>query len=213
MTVRPAPVALALLLVSAAGGPPVSAATSASALASADRTLVDKAAAYLQALKTAQARFSQTDPRGAVTTGTFSLERPGKARFAYDAPTDLTVVADGLNVDVYDGKLKTYDQYPLRQTPLAVLLGSEVRFDKAAVVVGVSHDKGGFTVEVRDAKKQAQGKLSLRFSTGPMALTGWTVLDAQGGKTTVVLTGLRSGVPLASDLFVLRDPNPHTIKP
>ncbi|MFV4677451.1 outer membrane lipoprotein carrier protein LolA, partial [Mycobacterium tuberculosis] len=73
-------------------------------MSAADAALVDKAAAYLQGLKSAQARFSQTDPRGMVTTGTFSLQRPGKARFAYDAPTDLTVVADGVNVNVLDGK-------------------------------------------------------------------------------------------------------------
>ena len=75
--------ALCLTLLSVFGTTslPVAAATSAPPT---DMALVDKAAAYLQGLRSAEAKFSQTDPRGAVTTGTFSLQRPGKARFAYD---------------------------------------------------------------------------------------------------------------------------------
>lgn len=204
--------ALCLTLLSVFGTTslPVAAATSAPPT---DMAVVAKAAAYLQELRSAEAKFSQTDPRGAVTTGTFSLQRPGKARFAYDPPADLTVVADGVNVDISDGKLKTFDQYPERQTPLALLLGSEVRFDKSVVIAAVSRDKAGFTITVRDAKKQAQGELSLSFSTAPMSLTGWSVLDPQGGKTTVVLSDLKSGVSLAPSLFVLHDPHPRAIKP
>lgn len=182
-------------------------------VSAADAALVDKAAAYLQGLKSAQARFSQTDPRGMVTTGTFSLQRPGKARFAYDAPTDLTVVADGVNVNVLDGKLKTFDQYPLKQTPLSLLLGNEVRFDRAAVVTQVTREGAGFTITVRDAKRQAEGRLALNFSAAPMALSGWTVTDAQGMRTTVRLSGLKAGVALDGGLFVLRDPHPHAFRP
>jgi len=213
MPFRSSALVLTLLISTATGAFSGVIAKPAPVTSTSDRRLVDRAVAYLQGLKSAEARFSQTDPRGVVTSGTFSLERPGRARFAYDAPADLTVVADGLNVDVYDGKLKTFDQYPLKQTPLAVLLGADVRFDKAATVVGVSRDKAGFTVAVRDATNKAQGQLLLRFSMAPLALTGWTLLDSQGGKTTVVLTNLRSGLALAQGLFVLRDPHPHTIKP
>jgi len=182
-------------------------------LSAADKSLVDQAALYLQGLKSAQARFSQTDPRGSVSNGTFSLQRPGKARFAYDPPAELTVVSDGVNVNVYDGKLKTFDKYPLKQTPLALLLADAVKFDKAVAVTGVTREKTGFTVTLRDAAKQAEGRLSLSFSTGPVSLIGWQVIDAQGQKTVVRLSGLKTGVPLGAELFVLKDPHPHTFKP
>lgn len=211
LAVLAASVALAAASPAAAAKP---ATPPPAALSKADKALMDQAAAYLNGLKSAQARFSQTDPRGAVTGGTFYLQRPGKARFAYDAPTDLTVVADGVNVNVYDGKLKTFDQYPVKQTPLTMLLGTNVKFDQAVVVTGVERTKDGFTVSIKDKKKQADGRLDLNFSTGPMALTGWTVLDAQGLRTTVRLSGLKTGVALDSGLFVLRDPRPaHTFKP
>lgn len=182
----------------------------AAVLSPADKALVDQAASYMQGLKSVQARFNQTDPRGAVTNGTFSLQRPGKARFAYDAPTDLTVVSDGTAVSVYDGRLKTFDKYPLKSTPIAMLLGDQVKFDKAAVITAVARDKTGFIVTVRDAGKQAEGQLSLNFSTAPVALTGWIVIDAQGQKTQVRLSGLKNAA-LAPDLFVLKDPHPPRV--
>ena len=185
----------------------------ASAAPTSDKALVDKAATYLQGLKSAQASFSQTDPHGAVTSGTFSLQRPGKARFAYDPPTGLTVVADGVDVDVYDAKLKTFNQYPLKQTPLALLLASDVHFDKTAVAASVSRERGGFSITLRDAAKKTQGQLTLKFMETPFALAGWTVVDPQGGKTVVTLSNLKSGVALAADLFELRDPHPRAFKP
>lgn len=211
------PVRLALVLMTAAlpAAPALAARprATATALSTSDKALLDKAAGYLQALKSAEARFSQTDPHGAVTTGVFSLERPDRARFAYDPPAGLTVVADGMNVDIYDAKLKTFDQYPLKQTPLSLLLGADVKLDRDAVIASVMRDKGGFTIGLRDARKHAQGQLTLRFSTTPLALTGWTVLDGQGGKTTVTLSDLKTGVALAPGLFVLHDPHPHIFKP
>lgn len=173
----------------------------AASLSTADRALADKAAAYLAGLKTAQAHFSQTDPRGATTTGTFSLQRPGKARFAYDAPTDLTVVADGVNVNVSDGRLKTFDQYPLARTPLSLLLAPDVHFDGKVLISGVARGPSSFSVTLKDARKQAEGQLTLTFSAAPMALTGWTVVDGQGLRTTVKLDGLKTGISLDQKLF------------
>lgn len=182
-------------------------------LSDADKALVQKAADYIQSLKTAQARFSQTDPKGVVTTGVFSMQRPGKARFAYDAPSALTVVSDGYNVNVYDGRLKTFDQYPLGQTPLVLLLARQVRLDKGVAVTSVDKMKDGFTITARDAKKEAEGRISMTFSDNPLILKGWSVLDGQGLKTSVVLETLKSGLALDGGLFVLRDPRPHSGHP
>lgn len=206
---------LALAAAMSVGGSPAPARQPAPASrpAASDRALIDRASTYLQGLTSAEAKFSQTDPRGAVTTGTFSLQRPGKARFAYDPPAGLTVVADGINVNVYDARLKTFDQYPLKQTPLALLLGADVRFDRGALDAQAFRDPAGFAITVRDARKRSEGQLTLRFSQAPLTLTGWTVVDGQGGKTSVTLSGLKNGVALAPGLFVLSDPHPRTFRP
>ena len=176
-----------------------------------DRALVDKASAYLQGLTEAKGRFVQTDARGTTTQGTVYLKRPGKARFAYEAPSGLLVVADGANVSVADSRLKTFDRYPLMATPLSIFLARQIKLDKGVVISDVTRLADGFTITARDGKKQAEGQITLTFSNSPMALIGWTVSDAQGQATRIRLTGLERASGLAPTLFVLNDPRPKSV--
>ena len=194
-------------------GPPLAAAPASPPLSADDRALVAKAVDYLQRLKAAQGDFTQIDPKGRVTSGVFSMLRPGRARFQYAPPAALLVVADGSNVSVYDRKLKTFDQYPLDQTPLKLLLGKTVRLDQGVVVTRVDRSRDGFAITARDARRPALGGITLRFSQAPMALKGWTVMDAQNQKTAVVLKNLTPKAGLPADLFVLRDPAGQTGSP
>jgi outer membrane lipoprotein-sorting protein len=176
-----------------------------------DHALVDKAAAYLQGLTEAKGRFVQTDARGTTTQGTVYLKRPGKARFAYEAPSGLLVVADGANVSVADSRLKTFDRYPLMATPLSIFLARQIKLDRGVVISDVTRLADGFTITARDGKKQAEGQITLTFSNSPMALIGWTVSDAQGQATRIRLTGLERASGLAPTLFVLNDPRPKAV--
>ncbi|MFD3266533.1 outer-membrane lipoprotein carrier protein LolA [Phenylobacterium ferrooxidans] len=176
-----------------------------------DRLLVDKAATYLQGLTEAKGRFVQTDARGTSTQGTVFLKRPGKARFAYEAPSGLLVVADGANVSVADSRLKTFDRYPLMATPLSIFLARQIKLDRGVVISDVTRLADGFTITARDGKKQAEGQITLTFSNTPMALIGWTVSDAQGQATRIRLTGLQRTSGLAPTLFVLNDPRPKSV--
>ena len=107
------------LLASAAAAPAL--AQKRPALAPEDQALVDKAVAYLQSLNAVKGRFTQFDPRGRKSEGDFYLKRPGKVRFAYDAPNSMLLVSDGGTVNIYDSKLKTFESYPLGMTPLGAL--------------------------------------------------------------------------------------------
>ncbi|WP_374469473.1 outer membrane lipoprotein carrier protein LolA [Phenylobacterium sp.] len=185
---------------------PFAGAASAQALPPADKALVDRAVAYLESLTEAKARFVQTDARGARSTGTVFLKRPGKARFAYDPPSGLLVVSDGGNVAVQDSRLKTFDRYPLQTTPLSLFLARNIRLDRGVSVSRVSRMAGGFSITARDASKKTAGQITLTFSDAPLALIGWTVTDAQGRATRVQLQGLQRASGLGSDLFILRNP-------
>lgn len=183
------------------------AAARAAALSAEDKALVDKAAAYLQNLASAKGDFIQTDARGRTARGTFYLQRPGKARFEYAPPSGLLIVSDGSNVNVHDRRLKTFDRYPLGQTPLSLFLARQVRLDKGVRVDRVVRLSDGFALYARDGKRQAEGSIILTFSGDPMRLSEWTITDPQGGRTRVQLTSLAPVSGLAPGLFVLRDPN------
>ena len=167
---------------------------------------VDAANAYLSSVTSVYGRFRQTDARGAVSTGQIWLRRPGKARFQYDPPSELVVVSDGLTVVVNDRKLKTFDQYPLSATPLRILLAKQVRLDKTVVIEEVVESGQGFAITARDGRKRTDGAIILDFAVDPIALKGWTVIDGQGQRTEVTLSGLDPVPDLDAKLFVLRDP-------
>ena len=170
-----------------------------------DQALVDRAGLYLQGLKEAKGGFVQTDPRGAVTLGTVYLKRPGRARFAYEPPSGLLVVADGANVAVADSRLKTFDSYPLMATPLSIFLARQIRLDRGIVISTVTRLGDGFSITARDGKKEAEGQITLTFADQPLSLIGWTVTDAQGQSTRIRLTGFSPTSGLDPALFVLRD--------
>ncbi len=177
-----------------------------------DKALVQKATNSIQAIKAVQGKFTQIDPKGHVSMGLFYMQRPGKARFQYDPPAKLLVVADGANVSVYDRKLKTFDQYPLTQTPLMLLLADTVRLDRGVAVSAVDKSPTGFSIIASDARRQTQGRIVIAFSQNPTMLKGWTVIDAQGQKTEVKLGALTARTKLAPSLFVLHDPRPPSAR-
>lgn len=173
-------------------------------LSAADRALVQRAGAYLNGLKSARGRFTQTDPNGRTTTGTFALKRPGKVRFEYDKPSGLLIVADGRNASVYDSRLKTFDQSPLNRSPLSLFLSNDISLTKGSIS-GVTRSNGGFAFSARDRGGLADGYVTLAFTDNPLRLTGWTVVDGQRRSTRVRLTNLTPAA-VSDSLFVLNNP-------
>ena len=186
--------------------PSAAAARTASSVTPEQQALVNKAADYIQNLKTVRGRFTQVDGNGAMTTGVLYLERPGKARFEYDPPAGLLVVSDGYNVEVHDRRLNTYNIYPFGQTPLVLLLARHVRLDRGVVITDVEQQPGGFVINARDGSKKAEGRIAMNFSDegGVVALRGWTIIDLVGKETRVQLSALTPVDHLDPNLFNIR---------
>src|SRR5215217_6358541 len=55
---------------------------------------------HFSSVKTMSGEFVQFGPRGEQTGGKFFIQRPGKIRFNYEAPSSTTVVSDGRSVVV-----------------------------------------------------------------------------------------------------------------
>ena len=208
MTLRPPHRLIALFCLASAlatFAPNLAQASTPSGLTAADQALIDQANAYLQGLEHVKGRFEQTSPRGAVSTGDLFVQRPGKARFAYDPQFGLLVVADGKTITVYDSRLKTFDRAPLNATPLSMLLSHEVRLDRDVSILRVDRYPDYFALTLRDTTGRAEGRIVLYFNANPTSLRGWTVIDAQGTQTQIRVLDLQS-TDLDPDLFVLRDP-------
>lgn len=175
----------------------------------ADQARITKATSYLQGLATAQGRFEQTDFRGRKTTGAWYLSRPGKIRFEYDAPSSVVMVSDGRQVKLWDPRLKSFDAYPLDETPLSLFLSKQIRFNQGVIVTAVSSGPSGFSLKARDRRKQIEGSITLNFdqaANGALTLRDWTVIDAQGRSTNIRLTTFTRDSRLSPGLFVLSKP-------
>ena len=171
------------------------------ALAPADQAMVDQAVAYLQGLPSAKGRFVQTDPRGSVSKGVIYMQRPGRARFEYDAPSSLLVVSDGKVVSVADKRLKTVNRYFLSQTPLKLFLADEIRLDRGVSVTRVNRLTDGFEITAQDRVGKTRGQIVLTFSDSPMQLLGWKITDARNAETQVRLISLVRATDLDPGLF------------
>jgi len=195
---------LALALLASVAASPTMAGPSA--LSGEDSTLVARAVAYLESLTSAKGHFEQTDSRGEETSGTFVIQRPGRARFDYDPPSGLVIASNGFKVTVVNRRLKTIESYPLGVTPLGLFLAKNIRLDKGVVVSAVDRTATGFILTAQDGHERSRGAIAMSFSEQPLRLEGWTVTDARGQSVRVRLSGLAPTAPQSWKFFELSDP-------
>jgi outer membrane lipoprotein-sorting protein len=155
------------------------------------RALADRISAYLSGIRQLHGKFVQVAPDGSKSEGEFFLQKPGKVRFDYDAPSPIELIADGSSVVVRDRKLATQDLYPLSQTPLRFLLADRIDLMRDTNVIGVYADDVFATVVIEE--RQILGgthKVMLMFGAQDFQLRQWTVTDPQGYDTTVAVYNL-----------------------
>ncbi len=158
---------------------------------------------YFNALETLEARFTQVNPDGSRSTGTLYIHRPGRARFEYDPPDRSLVMAGGGQLAIFDGRSnrRRPEQYPLRETPLTVILERRVDLAQSGVVESHSGTPAATTVVARDPERPEIGRIALVFAEDPLRLTGWMTEDGSGAVTRVEMADPRTGHTLAARLF------------
>lgn len=161
--------------------------------------------AYFNGFKTAKGGFTQINGDGSMSTGTLFLHRPGRMRFEYDPPNDALVMAGGQQVAIFDPKSnQPPEQYPLRRTPLSIILKRNVDLSRANMVVNHFSDDTTTTVVAQDPENPEYGSISLVFTDNPVQLRKWVIDNNAGDQTTVVLGDLEFGLKLSSFLFSIQ---------
>ena len=164
---------------------------------------------YLRGVTTMTAGFSQTDRAGKVLTGMLTWKQPGKIRFQYEKGVPLLIVAEGGALTFIDYSVRQVQRWPIRNSPLGVLLDPSRDLSRFAKVV--PGDSRLISVEARDPAHPEYGRITLVFARdagGPAGLTlqGWVALDSQNNRTTVRLSGQRYGEAVADNAFRWNDP-------
>ena len=164
---------------------------------------LDTISRYINGITQAKTDFTQINDDGTLSTGTLYMHRPGRMRFEYNPPTELLVMAGAGEVGIFDGRsnLKNAERYPLRRTPLNLILERNVNLARRNMVVGHDFDGTATVVTAQDPEHPEYGRLELKFTDGPVELRQWVVIDGQGSKTTVVLGQLEEQSNLPNRLF------------
>ena len=158
---------------------------------------------YLDGIRTMAAKFQQFDQEGRLATGRIYLARPGRMRVEYDPPTPYLLVASSGALVYYDAEIDQVTTLPLSSTPAAFLLKDRISLTDGVAVKSFERGPGVLRVEVADAKDEGAGSVLMVFEDRPLALKQWTVTDAQGIKTQVVLSDPEFDVALDPRLFAL----------
>ena len=166
--------------------------------------------ASLGATQSMTANFVQTDRKGQRLSGTLTLKRPGKIRFAYGGGVNALLVADGKTLHYLDYDVAQHSKWAIGSSPLAVLLSPNPDLARIARLLP-SESPQVVVVRARDARRPEFGTLVLAFlrssgAPGGLRLEGWTAIDAQNKKTTVRLSNQRYNVAIPDSAFGFTEP-------
>jgi outer membrane lipoprotein-sorting protein len=166
------------------------------------RGILERANASLNGLVVLSAEFTQTGANGRRQTGNLFVQKPGRLRFEYDAPSPVEIVADGSSVAIRDRKLNTQDLYSIGQTPLKFLLKERVDLARDTKVIDARAEPDMTTVTLEDKSTfGGTSRVKLFFDNRTFALKQWVVVDPQGYETAVSLKNLNTSSRLDPKLF------------
>jgi outer membrane lipoprotein-sorting protein len=153
-------------------------------------------------VRTMMGEFVQFGPRGEQTGGKFFIERPGKVRFNYEAPSTFRVMSDGTTLVLENTKLRTADVYPLSKTPLKLLLDDKIDLS-GGKVRSVKEEADLTTIQLADKSMFGDSTITMMFDPASYELRQWTITDAQGKDTTVMIFNVQEGVRFDPSVFAI----------
>lgn len=203
MTIRP----LAALAALALSLSPFAA--TAPAVAQQQGTLA-QVQAHLKAAQTMTADFSQTDRAGKTLNGKLTLKKPGRIRFQYEQGVPLLIVGDGSSLWFIDYSVRQVSRWPVRNSPLGVLLDPDRDISGYARIVPTGN-ASVVSIEAHDPKRPEFGRITMVFARnasapGGLMLQGWVALDSQNNMTRVRLSNQQFNAPVSDGAFRWNDP-------
>ena len=170
--------------------------------ASAEKLSLDAVSSYFNKMTTAEAAFIQSNDDGSQSAGRMYIKRPGRIRFEYDPPNLALVIVGGGQVAVFDPKANAEPiRFPLRQTPLSLVLESTVDLARRDMVLAHTNDGPRTIITLQDPDRAEYGYIQLVFTDDPMQLRQWIVDDNSGNKTQIVLSDWIQDQKMPSILF------------
>lgn len=164
--------------------------------------IVQRVSGYFNALKQMKGNFAQTDPDKKRSRGRFYVQKPGKFRFDYSAPSRKIMASDGRMLRIKEPDQSNPDAVELDNTPFRILLKKDVDLIRDARILDVQEADDVLIVALQDRSPDAPGRVQLVFVKAPeLELKEWVVRDPQGLETRVELAEINRKDAVDSKLF------------
>ena len=165
----------------------------------AEKISLNKISDYINGLTSLQADFEQVNSDGSIDRGKLYIRRPGRMRLEYTAPNNALVIAGAGSVAIFDDKSKNGPTlFPLKKTPLNLLLKKNVDLSKNEMITEHTANNENTFIVAKDPKRKSQGSIKMMFSNSPVSLQGWTITNQSNQKTKIILDKLdkKTKIPL-----------------
>jgi len=173
------------------------------------KEILRRAEKSLNAIHSLKTEFIQRAPDGSALSGVLYLERPGKLRFDYGKDAPFLVVSDGTLLTFVDYQVKQVSRWPIKKTPLAVLVNKEIKFGSTIEIPDIVRSAGLVKIPIIDPERQQDyGYIILIFEESTMELRAWESVDVQGYTTRVSLVNPEYNVAIDNKYFSFKDPRP-----
>lgn len=173
--------------------------------------MVDAHYNHLQSLQARYTERYQGLGRDQAETGTLTLRKPGRMRWAYDSPAGKVFILDGKNAVSYTPGSPQAQRIPAKQlddlrSPLRFLLGHTELAKELDGLTMVSPAAGTYTLSgVPKGMAARIHSLSLTVDAAGL-IHGLRMEDADSSVTTFTFTDIHENVPAPDSDFIFTPP-------
>lgn len=168
----------------------------------ADKISLNALSSYLNGLRNVEAKFTQINADGSLSTGVLYIKRPGRIRFEYDPPNNALVLASQGQLAIFDPNGNDGpESYPLSKTPLSLILADNINLSRERMVRRHQFDGTSTTLTVQDPEHPERGLLVLVFTGPSPQLRQWVIEGQNGEQTVIVLNDVAMNMFLNDNLF------------
>lgn len=176
-----------------------------------DALILRQISDYMQTLSNLSGDFTQISPSGAERHGKFYIslaqnEQTRRARLTYTPPDWGIIIANNEWLSVQDTPTTEPARYPIRSSPITLLLDTRIRIDNTPYVSSINRLGDGVELVLTAPQNKIAGTLHLFYHYPNVELRGWRVRDAQGQITSVYLSNVSPKMSLGHEAFMIKDP-------
>jgi len=166
---------------------------------------VSAAETWFDSITTMRADFTQVASDGTTATGELHLRRPHRMKIIYDLDEPLILLTTPVWLHVDRPNEKRVTSYPIRETPLSLILKERVKLRDPDFQTRHSVRNGITSIVLTKDTGEGAGQLTLEFTNEPFELRRWSIRDSADVTTTVTLQNMRFGHSYENRFFAKSD--------